>query len=336
MAGNAERSFMDIGIINNYNNMYLRYQHVSTSDFNEDILMAVDQSLVDGIPREKAKSIGKVYTEDQMRKMMDDKIKNNPNKIWWEDLILETTPEGKNAKFTIGDDPTVYTYDEFIKEFDRRSKEGYAKYVNTNQDIMNSSNEAIISTTNVASTSALKYSRNGAVQEIDEALISKDRKPIGITTYPVSSAVSHMAIAYMPPESTEEDPIVQVSLKAKDGSNHTYNVHVNDVDPNCATEMEMYAYLTYQGHMGNKIPGAINNYAAYRSLRYSDGSDWLDDYAHAADRFLNEQVNANEIIQRVYSWMKNIIHPDAQKQAGWCRDLLDMLNMENVAAIQEV
>jgi hypothetical protein len=35
------------------------------------------------------------------------------------------------------------------------------------------------------------------------------------------------------------------------------------------------------------------------------------------------------MIERVYSWMKNINHPDANKQAGWCEDLLAMLKPVN-------
>lgn len=37
-----------------------------------------------------------------------------------------------------------------------------------------------------------------------------------------------MVIAYEAPESTAEDPIVQLSMKETDGKVHTYNIHVND------------------------------------------------------------------------------------------------------------
>ena len=181
-------------------------------------------------------------------------------------------------------------------------------------------------------------SRHGAVEEISEDSVSKDRKVIGLTSYPVSDLVANMVIAYEAPESTAEDPIVQLSMKETDGKVHTYNIHVNDVDPSNASEMEIFAYLTYQGHIGNKIPGAINNWAAYRTLKLEDD---IDNYGESRELFgekyfTSTKSNALALIERVYSWMKNIKHQDAQKQAGWCRDLLDMLNMENVEALQEV
>ena len=46
-----------------------------------------------------------------------------------------------------------------------------------------------------------------------------------------------------------------------------------DVDPQNATDMEMFSYLTYQGHIGNKIPGAINNWAAYKTLQLENNWD---------------------------------------------------------------
>ena len=174
-------------------------------------------------------------------------------------------------------------------------------------------------------------SRYGAVEEISEDAVSKDRKVIGITTYPVSDLVSHMVIAYEAPESTSEDPIVQLSMKESDGKTHTYNIHVNDVNPNNATEMEIFAYLTYQGHIGNKIPGAINNWAAYTALRYEDQLDTFGEFQQLFGEkyFTSSKSNAIAMIERVYSWMKNINHPDAKKQAGWCEDLLAMLNPVN-------
>ena len=170
-------------------------------------------------------------------------------------------------------------------------------------------------------------SRRGAIEEISEDSISKDRKVIGLTTFPISDDESCMVIAFEPPESTADDPIVQLTMNNRMGETQTYNIHVNDVNPNNATEMEIFAYLTYQGHIGNKIPGAINNYAAYKSLKYQDELHENNNIAEYGNRlFTSAQMDATAIIKHVYSWMKTINHPDAQKQAGWCEDLLAMLN----------
>jgi len=173
-------------------------------------------------------------------------------------------------------------------------------------------------------------SRRGAIEEISEDGISKDREIIGLTTFPINENESYMVGAFLPSESTVEDPIVQVTMNDATGEKHTYNIHVNDVNPNNATEMEIFAYLTYQGHIGNRIPGAINNYAAYKTLKYQDELHENNNIAEYGNRlFTSAQMDATAIIKRVYSWMKTINHPDARKQAGWCEDLLAMLNPEN-------
>ncbi|SEB07966.1 hypothetical protein SAMN02910384_03354 [Pseudobutyrivibrio sp. ACV-2] len=173
-------------------------------------------------------------------------------------------------------------------------------------------------------------SRRGAIEEISEEGISKDREIIGLTTFPINENESYMVGAFLPPESTVEDPIVQVTMNDATGEKHTYNIHVNDVNPNNATEMEIFAYLTYQGHIGNRIPGAINNYAAYKTLKYQDELHENNNIAEYGNRlFTSAKMDATAIIKHVYSWMKTINHPDAQKQAGWCEDLLAMLNPVN-------
>ncbi len=169
-----------------------------------------------------------------------------------------------------------------------------------------------------------------SVKEDSEDSISKDRKVIGLTTFPVSENESHMVIAYESPESTMDDPIVQLTMNDQNGETQTYNIHINDVNPNNATEMEIFAYLTYQGHIGNKIPGAINNYAAYKALKYQDDLHENNNVAEYGNRlFSSARMDAEAIIKHVFSWMKTINHPDAQKQAGWCEDLLEMLNPVN-------
>ncbi len=51
--------------------------------------------------------------------------------------------------------------------------------------------------------------------------------------------------------------------------------------------------------------------------------------SNAGIYLVNLTINNSAMIERVYSWMKNINHPDANKQAGWCEDLLAMLNPVN-------
>ena len=181
-------------------------------------------------------------------------------------------------------------------------------------------------------------SKHGAVDEINSEKASDDSVFIGMTTFPVSSLVSHMVEAVIPPESTSEDPVVQVRFNGDDGKYHVYNIHVNDVNPNSASDMEMFAYLSYQDHIGNKTPGAFNNWAAYQIMKFTHELETYGDYRELLGEifFTGVKNDAEAMINQVFSWLKKNNNPSAQKQAGWCRDLLDMLNMENAGAVQEV
>ena len=173
-------------------------------------------------------------------------------------------------------------------------------------------------------------SKHEKIESVDIADVSNERKGIGLTSFPVSSMTSALVGAYIPKESTEQDPIIQVDYKVN-GERHVYNIHVNDVDPTNASDMEMFAYLTYQGYIGNKIPGAINNWSAYKTLRREDELDTYGEFQQLLGEkyFTSTKSNAIAMIERVYSWMKNINHSDAKVQAGWCEDLLTMLNHVN-------
>ncbi|MBR5635673.1 MAG: hypothetical protein IKW81_01935 [Pseudobutyrivibrio sp.] len=173
-------------------------------------------------------------------------------------------------------------------------------------------------------------SKHEKIERVDIADVLNDRKGIGLTSFPVSSMTSALVGAYIPKESTEQDPIIQVDYKVN-GERHVYNIHVNDVDPTNASDMEMFAYLTYQGYIGNKIPGAINNWSAYKTIRREDDLDTYGEFQQLLGEkyFTSTKSNAIAMIERVYSWMKNINHSDAKVQAGWCEDLLAMLNPVN-------
>lgn len=162
-----------------------------------------------------------------------------------------------------------------------------------------------------------------AVESVAEDKVDKDRKPIGLTSVPVTKDVSVICVASLPKESTPTDPIVQVDWN-EEGEHKTYNVHVNKVDPESATDLEMFAFLSYQGHIGNKIPGAINNWSAYKSLKESEMPYASIDAATGQLVFVESKVNAKRLVNTVYGWMSRIANQDAKMQAHWCECLLDM------------
>lgn len=93
--------------------------------------------------------------------------------------------------------------------------------------------------------------------------------------------------------STEDDPKVQISY----GKNKTYQISIMDIDVQNATDMEIFALLSYEGYKGRKIPGAINNYSAYQLMKQSDGIE-LDD----EETFTELKRNTVEMIKNIKSY----------------------------------
>ena len=163
-----------------------------------------------------------------------------------------------------------------------------------------------------------------AIEQVMDTNDTSDRKVVGVTTFPVSENVKIGVIAYMPKESTSNDPIIQMEYTDTSGDRKIYNIHVNEVEPENASDLEMFAYLTYKGIAGEKIPNALNNYDAYSRIKDCDGDYYHHDYKNAEARFLNEKINAKELLNRVYSWISKIQHPDAQMTARWCEWLQNL------------
>ena len=164
-----------------------------------------------------------------------------------------------------------------------------------------------------------------SMNEVDISEVDSSRKGINITSIPVTSSSSALVGAYIPKESTESDPIIQVDYKIN-GERKVYNIHINDVDPKDATDLEMFAYLSYQGSIGNKIPGAINNWDAFKILKREQNNFTAIDPSQGELLFTKQKYNAQTIVDEVYSWMKKLNHTDAKVQATWCEFLLKMFS----------
>ncbi len=88
---------------------------------------------------------------------------------------------------------------------------------------------------------------------------------IGLTSFGISDAESRVVLASYVKDSGEDDPVVQIAYGQGD-DRKVYHIHVNDVDISNASDMEMFALLSYEGYKGRTAPGAINNYSAYKTF----------------------------------------------------------------------
>lgn len=86
-------------------------------------------------------------------------------------------------------------------------------------------------------------------------------------------------------DSTEEDPVVQMRIVKESGTEIIVNVHVKQVDPENATELEMCAFLTHLDEQGTS--GNDTFMGSYQDLMYrAKNSVYGDARAHSAQDFV--------------------------------------------------
>ena len=67
--------------------------------------------------------IGKVWTKEELMQSVDQQVQSNQSKkMSVSDMIKATCIEGTRARFRFAGEDKIYTFDEYIKELDKRSK----------------------------------------------------------------------------------------------------------------------------------------------------------------------------------------------------------------------
>ena len=133
---------------------------------------------------------------------------------------------------------------------------------------------------------------------------------LGLTAFPMGNTTMNVDARYGE-ESTVADPVIEVHLHADDGSSsQTVKVHINDIDPENATELEMFALCSYADSQGMSSTGASQN-SYMELLQYVSsygGYDGVD--------------NLSEFIEQKQDWV-------AMVQAGEEEEIKQMGGGEN-------
>lgn len=87
---------------------------------------------------------------------------------------------------------------------------------------------------------------------------------LGLTMLPYSDNMSYGMAAFYSEESTSADPIIRVSSNYG-GERRYYNVHVNEVDPRNASQLEMFALSCYQDDQGITDGGTYGSFARMKA-----------------------------------------------------------------------
>lgn len=143
---------------------------------------------------------------------------------------------------------------------------------------------------------------------------------LGLTMVPEEGqSVTYGMRAMLSEKSTPDNPIVQV-VSILGGKKVIYNVEVNKVNPNNATQLEMFALLSYTDKMGITDGGTFGSHQQLEVYGGNASSIGYCGSLSGADVFLNEKFDWTSIMEKMVQ-----VYKDAgiENQAEDCKELFD-------------
>lgn len=152
-----------------------------------------------------------------------------------------------------------------------------------------------------------------------------ESRVIGLTTIPYSNMMSYGMKAQYAPESTKENPVIQVTSNYG-GETVSYNVNVNEVNPENASQLEMFALLSYADDAGISKGGTFGSYQQMKTYSYNACSNgYIAGYSESSfssyETFMTGRFNWTGIISRV---MEDYLSAGIYEQSQNCKNLLDV------------
>ncbi len=146
---------------------------------------------------------------------------------------------------------------------------------------------------------------------------------LGLTMVPEEGqSIVYGMRAMLSDKSTPDNPIVQV-VSNLGGENVIYNVEVNKVNPNNASQLEMFALLSYTDKMGITDGGTFGSHQQLEVYGGNASSIGFCNSFSGADAFLHERFDWGDIMGKmVQVYLDAGIH----KQAEDCKALLDFFD----------
>lgn len=92
---------------------------------------------------------------------------------------------------------------------------------------------------------------------------------LGLTMLPYSNTMSYGMSAFYSEDSTPADPIIHINSNYG-GENRSYDVHVNEVDPRNASQLEMFALSCYQDDQGITESGTFGSFSRMKAYAGND------------------------------------------------------------------
>lgn len=176
-------------------------------------------------------------------------------------------------------------------------------------------------------SNSFQFSELNVVQEVGEftgavtiAECEEEGEFLGLTMIPEEGqSVTYGMRAMLPENSTPVNPIVQV-VSNLGGEKKIYNVEINKVDPNNATQLEMFALLSYMDKKGI-TDGA--SFGSFHQLKVYGSNASMKGYCEdlsGGTVFINEKFEWPVIMEKM---MKDYFEAEIYKQSEDCQALLD-------------
>lgn len=143
---------------------------------------------------------------------------------------------------------------------------------------------------------------------------------LGLTMVPEKGeSVTYGMRAILSCKSTPDNPIVQV-ISNLGGQKQIYNVAVNKVNPESATQLEMFALLSYSDKMGTTDGGSFGSHQQLEVYAKNAAQNGYCQSLEGEDVFLNETFNWTEIVEKM---MNEYQEAELDRQYKDCKKLYD-------------
>lgn len=166
-----------------------------------------------------------------------------------------------------------------------------------------------------ATTNAMEQTEAVSIAETEDA-----GEFLGLTMVPEEGqTVTYGMRAVLSERSTPENPIVQV-ISNLGGQKVIYNVEVNKVNPNNATQLEMFALLGYTDKMGITDGGTFGSHQQLEVYGGNASSIGYCGNLSGVDTFLNEKFDWTSIMEKM---VQVYMDANVEKQAEDCKALFE-------------
>ena len=144
---------------------------------------------------------------------------------------------------------------------------------------------------------------------------------LSLTMIAYDETISYGMAAFRSDKSTAEDPIIKVSC-CYGGEQRYYDVHVKEVNPSNASQMEMFAWCAWADENGITDGGTFGSYNKLKTYGYN--ASILGEFYDVYDaKNINTKVDWIKMLKRMAE--EYLLCPETYEQSLDCNRLADAL-----------